>query len=140
MNHVLLGACIAVAALFTQHATADPPRDISAEIAAHRAEFVSAKVYRTNSLEPKGCYYQASGTGLSILLNEVIAAGLHEPAPVPDGVEHTAIYLATRDGRTVTLRLTASDAASTALLDYMDRHIQISPSEPCGDSIHIFTH
>lgn len=172
MKHVLLNAALALVTLAAtiRPAAANPPRDISAEIAALRPSIVSARVfhapdsanYRSALHEEdvaKGCFYPASGDGLTALLDVLAAGGLHEAEPSKYEFEvRTIVYLATRDGGTVpllldtrfpgmpsygsyqrTVPIAADGAFSTALHDWMAPRTQINPetSGPCTGLIHL---
>ena len=172
MKQILLNCTIAATLLAATHpATAGPPRDVSAEIGAMRGDIVSAKVFhlpdsmrfrtaRDETFVANGCFYAASGDDLSTLLGVLVSGGLHETPRTPDGFDEvrTIVYLAKRDGSTVSLLLdtrapgmpsygsydrtvpvAADGTFSTALHAWMTPRTKIRPdtSEPCISTLHI---
>jgi len=147
MKH-LLNACVALGALLAlQPATAGPPRDISAEIAAQRTDFVSARVYHLPdsisnriAFEEKqvaeGCSYAASNDDLAVLLAMLIGGEIHETGPTPYGFEvRTIVYLAKHDGSTVPLLLTLGSPASRSHGSY-DRSVPVEASAAFSTTLH----
>lgn len=148
MKHLALILNLCIAALIATTAPARAaPRNISAEIAEHRGDFVSAKVfhladslsYRTRREEEdvaKGCFYAASGDDLSTLLGVLVLGGLHEVEPSAYGFEvRTVVYLAKRDGGTVPLLLNLRAPAMPSYGSY-DRMVPVATDGAFSTALH----
>lgn len=139
-------------ALFCAAALAVPlaraaPRDISAEIAALRPSIVSAKVYhlsdsasyRTRRKEgdvAKGCYYAATGSDLTALLDVLVTGGLHETTPSWRVFEvRTVVYLAKQDGGMVPLLLNLRSPGSPSYGTYQG-DVPVEAAPPLSAALH----